>query len=727
MSRSLHIRIAAACLAALLAMTLVPAPARAADVEAQAITTFTVRGTGFGHGIGLSQYGSQGSALAGKSYTWILAQYYTGTTLGTATKTVRVKIDAAATPSNDGFTRLSWRILSGQPGTTIKINGVTQAAGTHTFSVSGSSIVVTAPSGAKATYTGTVTVTPSGGSPPLLQVVEGSGIYSLPNTRYRGQIELSVANGRMKAVNVLPMDSYMYGVVPREMPSGWHAEALKAQAVAARSYAYASSGELYCTTRSQAYQGFGGYNSSGQWVGETNATTAAVNQTKDQVLRYGGSVIRAYYSSHSGGHTANNEDVWVGGSPLPWARGVPDPYESRANPPYAPWPADKEKTYTGLQMADRLRGLTGVPASPTTVIGTTTDRAVSGHVRYVTFRFSNGATATVSGDTVRSRLGLLSTNFYFTGFPIERIAGSNRYDTAADIARKAFPATAPAVVIASGEDFADALTGSALAGAAGGPLLLTAATRLPAETSGALGTLKPATVYVMGGETAVGNQVVSAIAAALPSAEVTRVAGVDRYQTARRAAETVRALAGGDVAIVANSTSWADAAAASALAYAQKTPILLTSADKLGEQAAGFLSADKPGTALVVGGPTVVSDAAFNAVAAATGTQPRRLSGANRYETAAAVARYTLGDPVFFTYDQVYIATGVEYADALTGGVLAGVRRKPLLLTYTDSCPAGTAGFLTERRNGIGTIYLFGGPAAISDKGLSAIDQVMMR
>lgn len=727
MERTVRTRVIGLLVATLLLAPSFAVPAAAQDLGAQAIPTFTVRGTGFGHGIGLSQYGAQGSAIAGKDYRWILAQYYTGITIGTATKTVRVNIDAAATPSNAGFTKISWRLLAGQSGQTIIINGVQQPAGTYTFTAGVANIVVTAPSGAKATYTGTVSVVPSGGNPPLLQVVEGSGIYSLPNTRYRGEIQLSVSNGRLKALNVLPMDAYMYGVVPREMPSGWHAEALKAQAVAARSYAYASGDPLYCTTRSQAYQGFGGYNSAGQWVGEMASTTSAVNQTKDQVLRYGGSVIMAYYSSHSGGHTANNEDVWVSGAPLPWARGVLDPYEYLAKPPYAPWPASKEKTYSGLQLADALRGLTGVPASPTWVTGMTTERAASGHVRYVTYRFSNGQTATVSGDTTRSRLGLLSTNFYFTGFPIARIAGPNRYATAVEVARQAFPATAPAAVVASGEGFADALTGAALAGAVGGPLLLTGSARLPAETVGMLGTLKPATIYIMGSEAAVDAQVEEAIAGVLPAAEIVRVAGSDRYETARDAAERVRALAGGDSAIIASGTSWADAAAASALAYARKTPVLLTPMSHLDAQTKAYLTAYQPTTTLVVGGTPAVSDDVFQDVAAATGTQPRRLSGANRYETAAAVARYTLGDPVFFTYDQVYIATGMDYADALAGGTLAGAKGKPLLLTRTDSCPTHTADFLTERRNGIGTIYLFGGPAAISDKGLSAIDQVMMR
>ena len=406
---------------------------------------------------------------------------------------------------------------------------------------------------------------------------------------------------------------------------------------------------------------------------------------------------------------------------------MPDPYEYLANPPYAPWPASKEKTYSGLEMADKLRGLPGVPPSPTWVTGAAFNRAASGHIRYVTFRFSNNATAKITGDRVRTRLGLLSTNFTFSGFPIERIAGEDRYATAVVVAQKGFPSTAPAVVLASGENFADALTGSAVAGAAGGPLLLTRAASLTPVTAIALGQLKPATVYIMGGEVAVTPAVETAVRAALPSAEVVRIDGVNRFETARMAAEVVYGVSGSTSAIVVNGLVWPDAASASALAYAQKMPILLAMPDELGEHAESYMAERTPAITLMVGGEAVLAAGIESQITSATGTAPVRLAGANRYETAAAVARYSIGDPVFFTYDEVYIATGHWYTDALTGGTLAGLRRKPLLLSGTDDVPTGTAAFLTERKTAIARIYLFGGTAAISETGRAAIDNVMMR
>ncbi len=730
MSRSLHIRFFSACLTAcLLAAVSVPLPrAAATELEAQSVPTFTVRGTGFGHGIGMSQYGAQGSALAGKDYRWILGRYYSGTTVAAVpAKTVRVNVDPGASSANAGFTRTSWRLRPGQAGQRLVIGGVPSMEGTYTFAGSGSSIVVTAPNGSKTTLGGSVTVSVSGGNPPLLEVAEPSGIYGFSNTKYRGNLVLSASGGRIKMLNVLPMEWYLYGVVPRESISSWHPEALKAQAVAARSYAYVSTGELFCTTWSQAYQGYGARNSNGVWVGEAASTNAAVDATRDQVVRYGSRTVQTFYFSHSGGHTANNEDVWVAGTPMPELRGVPDIYEHLATPPYAPWPSDREVTLTGSQLADRLRPLVGVPASPAYVTGANVDRAASGHARYVTFRFSNGASVKVTGSVVRTRLGLLSTNFRFTGFPITRIQGSNRYGTAAAVSVRAFPTSAPAVVIASGEDYADALTGSGLAGTVGGPLLLTARGYLPAETAAELARLAPATVYVMGGTAAVSGIAEAAIAARLPGAEIVRVDGIDRYDTARKAAELIRATSGGSTAIVASGTSWPDAASASALAYARKIPILLTPKETLDADTSAYLGAARPSTVLVVGGPAAISTEVQAEVAAASGASPRRLAGSDRYATSAEVARYAMATTPAFTASQVYIATGVEYADALAGGVLAGVQRKPLVLTNSSACFSGTATFLEQNRSTIGHIFLLGGPGAICERGRDAIDEAMMR
>jgi SpoIID/LytB domain protein len=523
------------------------------------------------------------------------------------------------------------------------------------------------------------------------------------------------------------MEWYLYGVVPRESPSGWRPEALKAQAVAARSYAYTDTkSELYCTTWDQAYQGYGGYNSYGVWVGEVSSTSQAVDATKDEVVKYGTTIIRTFFFSQSGGHTANNDDVWVSGAAQPYLRGVPDVYEHLAGPTLSPWPATREKTLTGLQLRDALGSVAGVPPSPAEVERITPEFADSGHMRYMTFHFSTGVSVRVSGDTVRSRLGLLSTAFYVAGFPVDRIAGANRYETSAAVSRAAFPETAPAVVVASGEDYPDALTGSAVAGAVGGPLLLSANASLSAATEIELRRLKPAAVYIMGSDVSISAAAEQRIRAVLPGAEVTRFAGRNRYETAWLAARFVRSMTGSTGAILVSGTGWPDAASASALAYAEKYPILLTRAASLSGEAAAYLKANTPATVLIVGGtPTVALNVETDAAAAA-GVTPVRLAGSDRYATSAAVARYCVST-AGFTVDRAYLATGLLYPDALTGGTLAGVGKRPLLLMRPDSVPGGTASFLREHRATIAVIGIFGGLPTISQAGVDSISTVMMQ
>jgi SpoIID/LytB domain protein len=752
MERIRPVRIVAAIAALAVVISLVPAPPASAEMSLQAIPTFTFRGSGYGHGIGMSQYGAQGAALAGKDYRWIIGHYYSDTTVGTAsTPEVQVNIDCAYRDSNYPG-RPSWTIRAvGSPLNVWRTKSfdptITLAADTfYTFTTDGTTVTIRDAAGAvKGQFAWDVWVAPADSAKGLLEVKDKStstdGAYhpltaeGLPtngyyNVRYRGKIWLERKGTRLAAVNQLQMQHYLYGVVPRESPASWHLDALKAQAVAARSYGFAdiAGGRiLKCTTYSQVYKGHSRLSQGVVVAHEAASTNQAVDETNNEVVKTSsGAVATTYFFSQSGGHTANNEDVWVSGSPLSYTRGVPDPYEQLADPPYSPWPADKEKTYSGLQLSEKLQGISGVPPVSAFVTGISIERTESGHAKYVNFTFANGATARVSGDTVRSRLGLLSTLFYTIVFPMERIYGNTRYDTAAKVSTNAFPSTAPAVVLASGEDYADALTGSALAGAADGALLLSASRALPEATRRELVRLAPTTVYIMGGTSALSAEVERAVKAAVPGAAVRRLQGANRYQTARMAADIVAGLGGAEKAIVASGTGWADAAAASALAYAKAYPILLTRADVLDAEAAGFLAAERPGTTLLVGGTSVLSPSIEQAVKGATSGTVHRDGGYDRYETAAKVAQRCL-DQEAFTADEVYLAAGESYADALTGGTIAGLRGRTLLLTRADVCPANTATFLRAHRDTLELLWLLGGEAAISSEGQAALDAVVAR
>ena len=202
--------------------------------------TFVISGRGWGHGVGMAQWGAYGFAQHGASYRDILAHYYRGTTLGPAPIS-KVRVYLAA-----GRAQLS---LGSNAPYTVR-DGIGQtwhiAAGTLTF-------------GPKLKIKTTDVQQPQRLPEPLTFIPGGSPLR-FGSTAYRGQLQVSLANGRLRAINLVGLEAYLYGVVPSEMPKDWLPEALKAQAVAARSYALAvrktgSWFDLYPDTRSQVYLG----------------------------------------------------------------------------------------------------------------------------------------------------------------------------------------------------------------------------------------------------------------------------------------------------------------------------------------------------------------------------------------------------------------------------------------------------------------------------------------
>jgi stage II sporulation protein D len=169
--------------------------------------------------------------------------------------------------------------------------------------------------------------------------------------RYRGELEILLSeSGRLSVVNVVPLEEYLLGVVPAEMPSGWEPEALKAQAVVSRTYAvfqvltggkYRPEGfHVTDDIESQVYTGVGG---------EQLRSNQAVGATRGEVVTHGGQAINAFYHSSSGGYTEHNENVWRG-TPLPYLRAVPDPDNHPDNHRYS-WTI----TRTLLDVADGMK------------------------------------------------------------------------------------------------------------------------------------------------------------------------------------------------------------------------------------------------------------------------------------------------------------------------------------------------------------------------------------
>lgn len=423
---------------ALLAAVLAAAVLAAIPSIAYAESTFSITGRGWGHGIGLSQYGAKGMAEAGSGYRSILAHYYQGTTLGSSSNIV-VKVNLDRSKNSRG----SWWFRAGDNSSKLVVRSTESTdqvtlSGEKSYWVTvyeGGIRVRASSNGAPGTlikkFPAGVTVVstaPTNGEPPLVTILTASGPYARTGVRWRGTVNFSPAGTTTAyAINRVRMEDYLYGVVPRESPALWHAEALKAQAVAARSYAYTSAANgsvLYCTVYSQVYGGHSQVKSSGIVDHEDARTNSAVNATRGQVVKYGSTIVRTYFFSSSGGHTANIEDVW-GGTPRVYYTGVPD---SKENSPYTKSWGDPI-VMNGTTMAAEVRKK--YPTDETSGASATNvslSRASSGHVKSARLYWSNGANTVLTGDQLRSALGLRSTVFYIkVNGPFPTPAGAVRY------------------------------------------------------------------------------------------------------------------------------------------------------------------------------------------------------------------------------------------------------------------------------------------------------------
>ena len=377
-----------------------------ATSPAQAAPNFVFRGRGWGHAIGVSQWGAHGLAGAGG---WpaarILSHFYRGTAIGRPAAPSRIRVGLLQEQSAVRVTangRFDFYDRNGA----LRVSGAAnQVWDVHP--VSGNRLGVFDHNGA------TRFVSPS---PVLVRYETRGSLLRLPQTgrQYRyGTLELTLntTTARMRAVVVPAFEQYLYGL--GEVPASWPTEALKVQAIAARTYALEKVTRLgqnrsvcncgvYASTADQAYVGVS--HEVPRWVG-------AVNATRGQVVTYGGKAIQAYYSSSDGGFTEHNENGF-GGSALPYLRGVCDPGDySHGSNPHSNWSV----TMNGDQIGSRLRS-GGYNVGSVTRIEYLAPRGVSGRVLRVIDSGRGGVrvtgssgTARISGDRFRSLLGLKST------------------------------------------------------------------------------------------------------------------------------------------------------------------------------------------------------------------------------------------------------------------------------------------------------------------------------
>ena len=296
------------------------------------------------------------------------------------------------------------------------------------------------------------------------------------------------------------------------------------------------------------------------------------------------------------------------------------------------------------------------------------------------------------------------------------IAGATRYETAIAASQEAFPSGADTVVIATGENWPDALGGAALAGVYDAPILLTLTSVLPDAVANEIGRLGAEEAIILGGPGAVSPAVETALADTLGATKVTRIGGATRYDTADLIARAVEKRAGSAYAgtcFVATGLNFPDALAGSPLAAAGPWPIFLAPATGMTPSTLATMDDIGVTDVLVLGGTGVVSRAIEDRLAGSVSGEVSRLAGPTRYETAVAVATHGV-EGVSLRWNEVALATGENFPDALAGGPLQGRSGSVMLLTHTAVLTPSTSAALDANKDAIGTTRLLGGTGAVS-------------
>jgi len=380
------------------------------------LTGFLFKGRGNGHGLGMSQWGARGRASSGQDYRKILSAYYGGTRIETRDTSGSVRI--ALTDDSIDLARPWPRLFGPFPYVAgpVSVDGVAALQ-----TPSGSSLELdTDPSngqpiayvvngngsqGASVPISKTMTIrttNPGGIRTNVMQIMGGDFRAGAEQRRYAGALEIIPKGGStILPVNVLPMEDYLKGVVPAEMPAYWGVEALKAQAIAGRTYAIAHLGgqdfDLRASESDQAYSGL---------TDQRPDSNQAVDATRGQVLTYNGNLITAFYMASDGGHTELSEYrfvTWNHGaqlrSHLGYLSSISDPYDRAPSWQVGPFSATGAATILrddGRDIGDQLLGIDVL------------QKDGSGRLVGVRLR-GNAKTIEVSGPTLRALFGLPDT------------------------------------------------------------------------------------------------------------------------------------------------------------------------------------------------------------------------------------------------------------------------------------------------------------------------------
>lgn len=606
------------------------AAAAPATAAAQSVDTspWSFTGRGFGHGVGMSQYGALAQAKAGRSAREILGFYYAGTTYDAVPDTQTIRVN----------------IVRGR--STTAVSGLARSSGGGTLTVTAGSSTLRAAAGRSVSLrrSGSSVVASCSGCSPAS--VTGSAVsitwdqtrtdLSLGGKRYaHAPFVVTPTPGAATLEGVLHLrlaDEYLDQV--REVPWSWPDAALETQAAAARAYALrkvaggvrsACACHVQDSITDQVYGAVPTGSEASAWPRWRAAVAAGGSSTTGYVPRYGGQVIEALYSSSSGGHTVNNEDIW-GGAPVPYLRGVPDPWSTKSDNPRRSWTTEvpRSKVATAFGLPD-VRSLD------------LSERTSAGSVRWARATSSAGVTKTLRGDDMRRALGLSSAS---TRRPGERVTGDTPADLAAATARSA-PSTATSVVIApaSQTHVAHLVMARPLAGSLRAPLLLSGTTRLAHATRTELdrrgGRITRA--YVVGGGPMINTSVITELRAR--GITVTRVGMSDQDATAAAIVDLMAAQGPITRAAVATQETVPEAGAFSAVAGTRREPIVWASRSAVGPRAKAALQRARVRSVRIIGSSSRIPTAVSSDLSA-SGFSPSRLAGTSSAEISAGIAQY---------------------------------------------------------------------------------------
>jgi len=377
------------------------------------LSGFLFKGRGNGHGLGMSQWGARGRASAGQDYKKILATYYAGTRIDTRDTSGMVRVALTDDPLDLGR---PWPHLFGQGAFVagpLSVDGLPQlqaddgsALGFEANASGQPSAVVMRADGSRGTavvigQSLTIrTTNPAGLRTNIMQIMGGDFRSGAEQRRYAGVLQIIPKGGAsILPVNVLSMEEYLKGVVPAEMPPYWGIEALKAQAIAGRTFAVHKLGaggdfDLRASESDQAYSGL---------TDQRAESSAAVDGTRGQVLTYQGQLITAFYMASDGGHTESSEYrfvTWSHGpqlrSHLGYLTGISDPFDRAPSWQVGPFSASGAASIlrdNGDDVGDRLVGIDVL------------QKDASGRLVGVRLRGSSKSVE-VSGPTLRFLFGL---------------------------------------------------------------------------------------------------------------------------------------------------------------------------------------------------------------------------------------------------------------------------------------------------------------------------------